>query len=108
MSTDQILGTEVRPELATKTDHNGTRHESIDSAADVVQSEMSDGARQSGRALQAVRACFASRGQFHDRARYVPDGPVGHGDSRSLAEHPRWVLNCEGTGQVRLSHSFPS
>lgn len=44
----------------------------------------------------------------HVHARYVPDGSVGNGGSRSLAEHRRCILTCRGTGQACLSHSFPS
>lgn len=42
------------------------------------------------------------------RARCVPDGSVGHGYSRSLAEQPKCVLTSGKTGQVGMLRSFPS
>ena len=66
----------------------------------------------SGRAVHPIGLVKTRPLQIgHDatrRTRYVPDGGVARGDSRSMAEHPRCMLTCGKPGQVRLLHSFPS
>lgn len=48
------------------------------------------------------------QGRVGERALYLPDDSVGHGDSQSLAERPRCLLTRGKTGRPGLLHSFPS
>jgi hypothetical protein len=60
ISTDQMVAADEHQALTTKADHNGTRHGPIPADALVLQNQVSDCLRQSGRTLQAGGQGFES------------------------------------------------